>query len=140
MAVLGSYFTAQGMNGWYESLVLPALTPSGSVISAAWTVIFVLFATSLLTLWNLPGRGASLENVLVLAVIVGVATVSWSYFFFVKHQIGAALFTAVVIEISVLLLIGSVWRYSTAAGALLLPYAGWVAFAIYLNYLILALN
>jgi len=64
----------------------------------------------------------------------------WSELFFANHQIGWAVFGAGLLEVTVLALIGLTSRVAPIASALLIPYAAWVGFAMYLNYIIWMMN
>jgi tryptophan-rich sensory protein len=57
----------------------------------------------------------------------------WSFVFFGARQIGAALLEVAVLLLAILATLGLFWRIDRLAGALLVPYAAWVAFAALLN-------
>lgn len=141
VALLGGYFTNLGMaDGWYESLVLPAATPSGAAISAAWTVIFIFFALAMLITWREVRETTFQQNAVMLFIVNGAFNALWSYLFFVQHMIGAAFFEGMILLLTIIILIIMLWRRVLAAAILLVPYAAWVAYAMYLNYQIWVLN
>lgn len=153
VALLGSVYSSAGMS-WYDAeLIRPALTPPKLAFPIAWTTIFILSAISALIIWN---KGKKDKKFLWFKVgekytpyfwwIVGlfianaVLNVLWSFLFFYKHLITAALVEMIFLEATVIALCILTWRISKAASVMLFPYAIWVAFATYLTYLIVVLN
>ena len=65
---------------------------------------------------------------------------SWSWLFFGLQSPRLALYGIVLLWGVMAATIIVFWRHSVAAGVLLLPYFGWVAFASCLNFEILQLN
>ncbi len=136
----GSAPTSPELGGWYKSLRLPAIAPPGGVIGAIWVTIFMLSAIALLLVWNRMPRNRLFPRVIFWFVLNGVLNVGWSWVFFNRHWIGSAVLVAAGLELTVLALVLLLWKSMRPAAFLLLPYAAWVLFAIYLNYTIWALN
>lgn len=139
VAYFGGRVTSTGMD-WYRTINLPSWTPSGAIIGAVWTTIFILTAISAILVWN---KGMDIKNfklIMVFFILNAMINFAWSYLFFGKHLIGADIFVAGLLEISVLVLIVLIWPISKLASGLLFPYSAWVFFATYLNYLIWSLN
>lgn len=110
----------------YAQLALPAWAPPAGVFGPVWTVLYALMGVSAWLVARTPGRHRA---ALVLFLVQLAANVLWSWCFFAWRS--GALATA-----DVLLLLGLVaatlvafWRVRRLAGALLLPYLAWVAFA-----------
>ena len=139
VAFLGSVITSRGLS-WYETLKLPSFTPSGGVIGAAWTVIFILTALSAIVFWNRAFRNARFLLIITLFLINALLNILWSYLFFGIHVIGAALLEMIILWLTTLVLIILIRPTSRLASTLLFPYLIWVAFAAYLTYTILTLN
>ncbi|WKZ29262.1 MAG: TspO/MBR family protein [Patescibacteria group bacterium] len=139
-AVLGSRFTSSGLGSWYSTINLPSWTPPGGVIGLVWTTIFTLTAISALILWNTPSARLKLPTFAAVFLLNAALNVFWSYLFFSRHQIGAAVWEAIVLDLTVIVLIVLAWPISRLAAALLVPYAAWVAFASYLTYSVWKLN
>jgi len=154
VAVSGSFFTTAGMP-WYDTeLVQPELTPPDWIFPIAWNTIFILATISALIVWNTgkPKYGffsflkskKSKEHYFWLTIGLFVANaflnVFWSFLFFYLHLIKAAFVEMFFLEISIIALMITTFRYSKWASLALLPYAAWVAFASYLTWLILSLN
>ncbi len=69
-----------------------------------------------------------------------IANVAWSIIFFGASNPYYALIDIFLLWVLVLLMIVAFYRISKPAAHLLLPYVCWVSFAMYLNYMIYALN
>lgn len=140
VSVIGSRFTASGMDGWYMSLSLPSIAPPGAFIGIAWTVIFILTTISALIVWRYHKPIKRFYAIWILFLVNAGLNVFWSFLFFNQQRIGGAVLEAAVLGLSVFGLIVLIWPISRVAASLLVPYAGWVTFATYLNYLIWQLN
>jgi len=151
VAGIGSWLTTFGRNAdmWYQTLNLPTWAPDGNVIGIAWTIIFTLTAISLVIIWNrLPHHTPRFKYIIQLFTANAVFNVAWSYLFFVRHNILAALIDAGLIFLSVVGIIlvlhtkarASKTKHIHTAAVLLYPYAGWTLFATYLTFIILRLN
>jgi translocator protein len=139
VAVAGSLFTATGME-WYKCSHLPALAPPGSVIGAAWTVIYGLGALSLILWFSQSQRGPGFWLIVWVFILNGVLNVAWCWLFFYNRWALGALIEMLLLEATVLLLIGLMWPVRLASAILLVPYALWVAFATYLTFEFWRLN
>ena len=139
-SLLGSYFTNIGLESWYSSLNLPEITPQGGLIGAVWTTIYVLLAISAILFYKKASEGPQRRWVSILLGINLLLNATWSYVFFTANLIGLAVLWAAILGISVLILMFAMYKVSRVSSWLLVPYAGWVFFATYLNYLIWSLN
>lgn len=140
VSTLGSWFTSQGVNTWYQTLNLPGWTPPGSFIGLVWTILYVLVAVSALFFWNRARRGRIFKLITGIFLFNAFLNVFWSYLFFTQNSLFLAFLEILVLEASIIALIVLLWRVSKFSSALLWPYALWVAFAGYLNYIIWQLN
>jgi benzodiazapine receptor len=135
----GAYFSWTGMS-WYNGLVLPSITPPGWVFSSAWHIIFVLTTLAAILVWNRFERDMKFFLTMALFVLNAFLNVYWTYLFFHKHRIGAALVDAFFLEFSTMLLFVLISQRSHTISFLLLPYATWNLFAIILNFMVWQLN
>jgi tryptophan-rich sensory protein len=115
---------------WYAGLERPPLAPPNAVFGPVWTVLYVAIAVAGWLVWK--ARPASAAPLGLWAVQLAL-NAAWSWIFFGLQRPGLAL-----VEILALLAVVGVttavfFRVRRAAGWLLVPYAGWVAFASYLN-------
>ena len=136
---IGSYFTMRGMS-WYSTINLPSFTPSGIFISFIWRFIFILTAIAVLMVWNTFEHDFRFWVIMGLFVANAFLNAYWSYLFFYKHMIGAAIIDAALLSITVYALIALIWPISWLAALLLFPYGIWVAFAAFLNAVIWFMN
>ncbi|MBU3918362.1 tryptophan-rich sensory protein [Patescibacteria group bacterium] len=139
IAVFGNLITSQGMD-WYNLLKLPSFTPAGAIIGIVWTIIFILTAISVLIFYNRAFHNSRFVIVITLFLINGVLNLLWSYLFFNKHLVGAAILEMLFLEATIIALIILIRFSSKIASILLYPYAIWVIFATYLAYQVLLLN
>jgi tryptophan-rich sensory protein len=137
--IIGAYLGIMG-KPWYRTLQLPTITPPDWVFSVVWTIIYILTGICAIMVWNQKQSNPHRSLIMVLFGINLVLNLSWCYLFFGLHMIFAPLVIAVIEELSVLHLIYMINPVSKKAAYLLLPYALWGGFAIWLNYLVWALN
>lgn len=134
VALSGSRFTSAALGDWYKNLPKPSWTPGGGIIGAVWTTIFILATLSALIVWKEAPRGSRLWWIVGIFLLNAVLNVGWSWLFFGSHLIGAAVWEAAVLDLTVWALIVLIWPISTLAASLLLPYGLWAAFATYLTW------
>lgn len=145
VALIGSRLTSGGMD-WYQTIPKPSFTPPGSVIGAVWTIIFILATISALMVWNSPVRksnrtvSALFPWIVIFFLLNAFLNVFWSFLFFNQHMMYAAIWEAIALDITVIVLVLLIWPISRLASLLLLPYAAWVAFASYLTWIVWALS
>lgn len=126
-------------NPWFAALQKPAIYPPPQVFGIVWSVLYVMIGLSFALVcaaWGAKGRLLAI----ILFVIQLVLNFAWSPLFFMFHELRAALYLLGAIDLFVLLNLLAAWRVRWQAGALLLPYLGWVAFATVLNWQFLELN
>jgi len=138
VALVGSRITTSGLK-WYQTINVPKWTPNGKIIGLVWTSIYILAAISALIVWNQYGDQASI-GIGMLFLLNGILNALWSYIFFIRHDFTLSVFEASAINITVILLIYSIWPLSLIAALLLVPYFIWVSFATYLTCQIKSLN
>jgi tryptophan-rich sensory protein len=135
---LAATFGAQFQGGaWYAALRKPPLTPPGWVFGPAWTVLYLLIAVAGWLVWRARPRDRRALGLWGAQLALNAA---WSFVFFGLHRPGAALVEIALLLVFVLATAAAFFRARRLAGALLVPYAAWVAFATYLNAGIWILN
>ena len=124
---------------FFRELKKPVGTPPPAVFGPAWTVLYLLMGIAAWLVWR---EGLTREAALALGLFAAQLALNfaWSLIFFGQHRIGAALFEIAALWFLILATSAAFWRVAPAAGALLLPYLGWVGFAAYLNAGIWRLN
>ncbi|MBU0540054.1 tryptophan-rich sensory protein [Patescibacteria group bacterium] len=147
VAIIGERITASGMS-WYKTINLPSWIPPNYIFGVVWTTIFILTAIAALIVWNKAPADHRRKEIMQIFAANGILNVLWTYIFFYQHLLGFAVIEAMLLFISVMLLIVLILplgmkrneRLFQEAGALLAPYAVWVAFATYLTYSIWLMN
>lgn len=125
---------------WYEALKFPRLRPPNWLFGPAWTLIFLLIASSGVIAWEGARNPVERLLLIVLFAINGVLNVLWSPLFFKFRRPDWAFFELVPFWLSVVALVATLFRISSLAGALMVPYLAWVTFAGWLNLRIVQLN
>lgn len=136
VAFVGSVFIDSGIE-WYQTLTLPKSAPSDSVIGAVCTVIYITVISAAILYWNKVKDGTSMVNLFAINIFLNTF---WCFIFFNQRQVGLAMFEAIFLELSVLTIMFKMWPVSKNASLLMLPYALWVLFGMYMSYAILQLN
>jgi tryptophan-rich sensory protein len=80
------------------------------------------------------------RRVIAAFTVQAVLNALWSWLFFGRHAVGAALVEIVVLWVAIVATIAVFARESRAAAWLLVPYLAWVSFATYLNFEVWRLN
>jgi tryptophan-rich sensory protein len=131
-AALGAMATANAPR-FYAELTVPAWAPPAALFGPVWTVLYVLMAVGAWLVWRCRGwDGARWALTLFLSQLALNAL--WSWLFFAWRRGGLALAELIVLWALIVATMVAFWRIRPAAGALLLPYVAWVAFAGALNY------
>ena len=139
-AGLGGLATATSVGNWYPQLAKPPFNPPAWLFAPVWNTLFALMAVAA---WRIHDRAPDAPARRAALALFGgqlVANVLWSVLFFGLRQPGAALLWILVLEVLIVATLAMFWRLDRVAGALLVPYALWVAFAIALNGAIWWLN
>lgn len=126
-------------DGWYRRLKKPSWTPPDIAFPIAWGILYLLMAVAAWRVYmddDSPFRTASL-------VVYGLqllANAAWSWLFFGRKQISAALADIVLLLGLITLAVVLFANVSALAAWLMVPYWLWVALALTLNAAILQLN
>lgn len=126
-------------NPWFAALEKPSIYPPPAAFGIVWTILYVLMglaAAIVASAWGARRRPVALA-VFVLQLAINLA---WTPVFFGLHQITAALWVIVALDVAVVLTIVLFWRVRRSAALLLLPYLAWVLFATALTWQFRELN
>jgi len=138
--LIGSAFTTPAIPTWYAALEKPPFTPPNWLFAPAWITLYLLMGISASIVWQ---RGLDVPRVrtaLIIFLIQLILNALWSVVFFGLESPLYGVIVIAVLWIAIVLTIVQFFRISTLAGALLLPYIGWVTFAAALNISIFMLN
>jgi tryptophan-rich sensory protein len=137
-AALGG-FASVNAGEFYTSLNRPAWAPSPAVFGPVWSVLYTLMAISAFLVVRQLGWRAALVPLAVFVVQL-LLNAAWTWLFFGWRMGGAAFGEIIVLIAAIALNIYLFWRVRPLAGALLLPYLGWVSFATLLTWSVWRLN
>lgn len=126
---------------WYTTLSLPWWTPPELFVAAVWFVLFLCTAFSVSIFWEQSKKGgASSRTIVSLYVLNSFLVLLWSYLFFGVHELGLAFGAALAVGLSVAMLMLRLWKGFLSAALLLLPYLGWMLFALAYTYTVMVMN
>jgi tryptophan-rich sensory protein len=126
-------------DAWYATLHTPAFMPPNWLFAPVWSVLYVLIAVAGWQVWRAASPARA--GLLALWILQLALNFLWSPLFFGAHRIGLALIDICGLLVVVVAFIVMARRQDeTAAGWLMVPYAGWVAFATVLNASVFRLN
>lgn len=124
---------------WHAALLKPAWNPPNWLFAPVWILLYALMGIAAWLVWRsgeTPGRPTALGFFLVQLALNG----AWSWLFFGRHAIDAALFEITLLWLAILMTMLAFRRISTPASWLLAPYFAWVTFATALTFAIWRLN
>jgi translocator protein len=138
-SAVGSIFTETGPDSWYATLEKPLWNPPSWVFGPVWGVLYALIGLAGWFAWRETGfkgaRAAFTFYFIQIALNAG-----WTFVFFGLEAPGAAFFEILVLWFFILITLLSFLRIRSLAGALFVPYLGWVTFAAALNFAIWRMN
>jgi tryptophan-rich sensory protein len=137
VAAFGGQFAP---GAWYAALDKPAWNPPSWVFAPVWTVLYALMAVAGWLVWRAREPVGTSGPALGAFALQLVLNGAWSWLFFGLHLPGLAFAEIVALWMAILLTVVLFWRVRPLAGALLLPYLAWVAFAAVLNLALWRLN
>ncbi|RFZ95155.1 tryptophan-rich sensory protein [Mucilaginibacter conchicola] len=137
---VASIFTRPEIEGWYRTLKKPGFTPPDMAFPIAWTILYILIATSAYLVWTKRNNTPAFKTALIIYALQLFFNFWWSIIFFGLHSILIALI--IIIALLVLIILNISWfnRFSKPAAYLLVPYLLWVGFAALLNLSIYIFN
>ncbi len=161
--VIGSFYTASEIQGWYAGLKKPFFNPPNWIFGPVWSILFLLMGIALYLVWEKnfviknfvgsafdeswnkvsgkfwSGSWQKLNIILIFSAQL-VLNILWSLIFFGSHNPAAAFFELLMLWVAIVYTIVNFYRVSKVASYLLIPYILWVTFAGILNLSIWILN
>ena len=132
-ALVGGLAAGRAAPGYYETLDRPSWSPPAGVFGPVWSVLYVSMATAA---WLVAREGLERDDVRAALGVFGVQLVlnaAWTPLFFGAQRPGLAAADIVALLLVLAATVAAFWRVRPAAGALMVPYLAWVAFATALN-------
>lgn len=126
-------------DGWYRELNKPSWTPPDIAFPIAWGILYLLMAIAAWRVYMVDDSTWRTTSLVVYALQL-LANAAWSWLFFGRKQIVAALIDIVVLLALISIAIALFSQVSTLAAWLMVPYWLWVALALALNATIWRLN
>lgn len=136
----GSWVTSRNLTDWYAGLSKPSFNPPDWIFGPAWTGLYLLMAYAVWRVLQTPSRNPSRKAALALYFTQLALNALWSWLFFGLNSPLAGLLDIVPQWLLILATLYSFSRMDVVAAFCLVPLAGWVGFATYLNWTILQLN
>ena len=124
---------------WFNSLTKPFLNPPSKIFPPVWTILYALIFVSLALFIFAKSDNSKRKGYIFFTVQI-LLNLLWSPVFFLRHNIGLALFIVILLDIFVILTIRNFYKSSKLAAILLIPYLLWIIFATYLNFAYYLLN
>ncbi len=145
--VIGSIFTSQSVSTWFQTIEKPSFSPPNWLFGPVWTTLYVLMGVSLFLIWRATSSTTFPKNRRIRKMTAFIAfgtqlilNVLWSFLFFGLRSPQFAFMGIMILLISIVITIVVFSKISKLAAILMLPYAGWVTFASFLNLQIWLLN
>ena len=146
--VIGSIFTSQSVSTWYQTIEKPSFSPPNWLFGPVWTTLYVMMGISLFLVWRATTnittftkdrRGRKISAFIAFGIQL-ILNVLWSFLFFGLRSPQLAFVEIIILLISIVATTVIFSRISKLAAILMVPYAGWVTFASFLNLQIWLLN
>jgi benzodiazapine receptor len=138
--IIGSFFTAPSVPGWYAGLAKPPFNPPGWVFAPVWTILYALMGLAAYLVYDKGLKRDDVRKALAVFAVQLILNALWSIVFFGAHMILGAAVVIVLLWVMVVATISLFSRLSKAAAYLLVPYILWVSFATVLNISLYVLN
>jgi tryptophan-rich sensory protein len=138
--IIGSFFTFNSIQEWYQFLEKPALNPPNWVFGPVWTSLYILMGVALFLVWKKGWKDKKVKIAINIFLIQLVLNALWSILFFGLQNPLLAFMEIVILWILIVVTMEKFYQISKPAMGLLIPYLLWVSFAGYLNASIWLLN
>lgn len=119
-------------DSWYRELNKPDWTPPDIAFPIAWGILYLLMAIAAWRIYMADDSAWRTAGLTIYALQL-VANAAWSWLFFGRKQIAAALGDIALLLMLIMLAIIVFAKVSALAAWLMVPYALWVALALALN-------
>ena len=102
---ISGFFTATGVDSWYQTINKPSWNPPGWIFGPVWTTLYVMMGIALFLVWKSDSSDILKKTAIALFAIQLILNFFWSFIFFDQQQIGWALLEIIVMWIFILLTI-----------------------------------
>lgn len=139
VAAIGGHWTAPEIASWYSTLRLPSFAPPNWIFGPVWTLLYALMAVAAWRI-SLAPESANRTWALGLFIVQLALNLAWSWIFFKRHAIGAAMAEVVLLWAAIVATTTVFGQVESISGWLMSPYLAWVSFAAVLNIAYWRLN
>lgn len=136
---IATYLTKDNMV-MFDYINKPPLSPPQWLFPIAWTVLYILMGIAAYFVYNARMPNTQKSRALLLYSVQLILNFVWPLIFFNGENFLFALAWLIAMLIFVIASTIAFFGVDKKAGALMLPYVIWTAFATYLNYGIYILN
>ncbi len=138
--ILGAWATASSVESWYPTLTKPWFTPPNWLFAPAWITLYLLMGIASWMIWRQGFDQRAVRWALGVYGLQLLLNAGWSPAFFGAQSLGLGLAVIIPLWLAIVATIVLFWRIVPLAGALLIPYLGWVTYATALNLRLWQLN
>lgn len=135
-----SGFLVENSSEIYVNLVKPPLSPPAAVFPVVWIILYILMGISAYLIYVADAPKKEKKEALRLYKLQLAMNFLWSFIFFKFNLYFLAFIWLMLLFVAVLIMIKKFNMIDETASALMVPYALWLAFAGYLNLMIILLN
>lgn len=131
--------TQSSVNDWFPTLSSPPYNPPRWLIPVAWIILYLFIGIAGFLVW----RQKNSSDIVTVMTVFGlhlILNMGWPILFFGLQEIGWAFLELCLFWISVVSFIVLAWPISRWAAYLFVPYALWLTYAGYLNFMYWYLN
>ncbi|MBN1886022.1 MAG: tryptophan-rich sensory protein [Candidatus Krumholzibacteriota bacterium] len=132
--------TSAGTREWYPALAKPSFNPPAWVFAPVWTTLYLMMGFAAWLVWRRLPDAPAARAALVLFCAQLALNWAWSFLFFGLRSPLAGLVDILLLLAAIVATTILFFRVSAWAGALMIPYLAWVAFATALNAALWRLN
>lgn len=136
---IAGLFTASEIQDWYSQLTQPGFNPPNWLFAPVWTLLYILMGVSCYLIWKMP-KSQARDTALKIYSLQLLLNFTWSFLFFVSHQISVAMLEIILLWMCILLMMGRFHKLNNLAAYINIPYILWVSFATALNIAYWQLN
>lgn len=140
VGLLAGWATQPSVTTWYPTLTKPSFTPPNWVFAPVWTLLYGLMGLSAFLIWRCGFHRVRVRSALTAFGVQLVLNAGWSFAFFGARSPALGLVVVLFLWGVLAWTLDRFFRIRPAAGWLLVPYLGWVTYALALNVAIWALN
>lgn len=139
VGAVGSRWSTPEIANWYRALRKPGFNPPNWLFAPVWTTLYVLMGIAAWRVAEAESSPARTLGLILFLVQLGL-NLAWSWIFFRKHALGAALAELAAMWVAVAAALTVFTQVDAASAWLMAPYLGWLSFAAVLNLALWRLN